>query len=256
MTAFQHIKHSQLSRDTYWTLFDLWRIYDPNLSFNNNEQTQLCIPTISASCQFKVTCWIRCLNVRPFLEVLYGYFSYKTKVIQICSTFISCVCFYPYCESNLLQIPFISSFTYPHHKSIAGDLYSASRVFVSASHTYICLKDSIKKGESTCSNTVPAWCCFVVHQTDQLLTKQTLKWSENFSINLYLCLINNGLPRHLKVTLLPSGMSPSLTSILASARTSADALIELTNSPTKVLAAYVPTTAPPKQTWGRLSVLY
>jgi uncharacterized membrane protein len=43
-------------------------------------------------------------------------------------------------------------------------------------------------------------------------------------------------------------MSFSLTSILASARTSADALIELINSPTKVLAAYVPTTAPPKQT--------
>lgn len=65
--------------------------------------------------------------------------------------------------------------------------------------------------------------------------------------SLYLCLINNGLPRHLKVTLLPSGMSPSLTSIFASARTSAVALIELINSPTNVLAAYAPTTAPPKK---------
>ena len=94
--------------------------------------------------------------MRPFLEVLYGYFSYKTKVNQICSTFISRVCFYAYGESNMMQIPFISSFTYPHHKSIAGDLYSVSRVFQSLPYTHMCLKDSIKKGESTCSNTVPA----------------------------------------------------------------------------------------------------
>ena len=90
------------------------------------------------------------------MEVLYGYFSYKTNIIQICSTFISCVCFYPYGASNMLQIPFVSSFTYPHHQSIARDLYSVSRVFLSLPHTYMCLKDSIKKGESTCSNTLPA----------------------------------------------------------------------------------------------------
>lgn len=35
------------------------------------------------------------------------------------------------------------------------------------------------------------------------------------------------LPLHLKVTDFPSGMSPNLTSILAKASTSAEALIEL-----------------------------
>merc|ERR1719474_660280 len=36
--------------------------------------------------------------------------------------------------------------------------------------------------------------------------------------------MNRGLPRHLKVMFLPSGMSPSFTSILAKANTSWDAL--------------------------------
>lgn len=53
----------------------------------------------------------------------------------------------------------------------------------------------------------------------------------------YLCRIKSGLPRHLKVTLFPSGMSASLISILARAKTSADALILLTNLVTKDLAA-------------------
>jgi hypothetical protein len=86
----------------------------------------------------------------------------------------------------------------------------------------------------------------IVTPFDPVLTLPcSYKWGF-YCISLYLCLINKGLPRHLKVTLLPSGISSSLISILASARTSADALIELTNSPTKVFAAYAPTTAPPK----------
>lgn len=56
-----------------------------------------------------------------------------------------------------------------------------------------------------------------------------------------------GFPRHLKVTLLPSGMSLSFISIFASARTSADALMLSTNSWTSTFEAYVAGTAPAKQ---------
>lgn len=48
--------------------------------------------------------------------------------------------------------------------------------------------------------------------------------------------MNSGLPRHLKVTDLPSGMSDSLISILAMANTSAEALIEDTKVDTSDLA--------------------
>lgn len=59
---------------------------------------------------------------------------------------------------------------------------------------------------------------------------------------LVLWRINNGFPRHLNVTDLPSAMSESLISILAKAKTSAEALIELMNWCTTDLAAYaVPT---------------
>lgn len=51
-----------------------------------------------------------------------------------------------------------------------------------------------------------------------------------------LCRMNNGLPRHLNVTDLPSAISSNLISILAKANTSADALIDVTNWVTMALA--------------------
>lgn len=56
--------------------------------------------------------------------------------------------------------------------------------------------------------------------------------------------MNSGLPRHLKVTDLPSGMSDSLISILAKAKTSAAAAMDDTKCVTKDLAAYAPATPP------------
>lgn len=56
--------------------------------------------------------------------------------------------------------------------------------------------------------------------------------------------MNSGLPRHLKVTDLPSGISDSLISILARAKTSAAAAIDDTNCVTTDLAAYAPATLP------------
>lgn len=52
----------------------------------------------------------------------------------------------------------------------------------------------------------------------------------------HLCLMKSGFPLHLKVKLFPSGISESLTSILANAKTSAEALIDCTNWVTTVLA--------------------
>lgn len=48
-----------------------------------------------------------------------------------------------------------------------------------------------------------------------------------FVIICYLCLMNSGFPLHLNVTDFPSGMSASLTSILAKAKTSAEAAMDL-----------------------------
>lgn len=56
--------------------------------------------------------------------------------------------------------------------------------------------------------------------------------------------MNSGLPRHLKVTDLPSGMSVSLISILARANTSAAAAMDDTKCVTTDLAAYAPATPP------------
>lgn len=62
----------------------------------------------------------------------------------------------------------------------------------------------------------------------------------------HLCLTNSGLPLHLKVTDFPSGISSSLISIFAKARTSALADMDETNCVTMVLAEYMPVTVPPK----------
>lgn len=56
--------------------------------------------------------------------------------------------------------------------------------------------------------------------------------------------MNSGLPRHLKVTDFPSGISASLISILANASTSAAAAMEDTKWVTTDLAAYAPATLP------------
>ena len=56
--------------------------------------------------------------------------------------------------------------------------------------------------------------------------------------------MNSGLPRHLNVTDLPSGMSASLISILARAKTSAAAAMDDTKCVTRDLAAYAPATPP------------
>lgn len=57
--------------------------------------------------------------------------------------------------------------------------------------------------------------------------------------------MNRGFPLHLKVTFLPSGISASLTSILAIANTSAEAAMEEMNWVTTALAAYAPPIAVP-----------
>lgn len=56
--------------------------------------------------------------------------------------------------------------------------------------------------------------------------------------------MNRGFPRHLKVTDFPSGISCSLISILAKAKTSAAAAIDDTKCVTTDLAAYAPATLP------------
>ena len=60
---------------------------------------------------------------------------------------------------------------------------------------------------------------------------------------------NKGLPRHLIAMFFPSGMSSSLISILARARTSAEAERLEISSDTRTLDPYSPVTAPPAQIW-------
>lgn len=59
-------------------------------------------------------------------------------------------------------------------------------------------------------------------------------WSNRYiarlSSEVYLCLINNGFPLHLKVTFFPSGISPNLISILAEKYRRQDKLFEVTNT--------------------------
>lgn len=56
--------------------------------------------------------------------------------------------------------------------------------------------------------------------------------------------MNKGFPLHLKVTFLPSGISPSFISILANASTSAEALMLPTNKLTTPLAPTIDPMAP------------